>query len=77
MGTTELAIKVNEVARLMVLEECQLKLDVMATRLARAFKLSSSDPQMLQTRILLIRLGLLSARIIEVVLIASSIKTTS
>jgi len=30
----ELAIKTKDVTRLMLLEECQLKLEVMATRLA-------------------------------------------
>jgi len=73
----ELAIKAKEEARLMLLEECQLKLEVMATRLAQAFKLSSHDLWTLQTRILLIRLGLLSARISEVMLVASGIPTHS
>ena len=73
----ELAIKAKEEERLMLLEKCQLKLEVMATRLAQAFKLSSHDLQTLQTQILLIRLGLLSARISNVLLGASSIPTHS
>jgi hypothetical protein len=73
----ELAIKAKEEARLMFLEECQLKLEVMATRLSQAFKLSSYDLWTLQTQILLIRLGLLSARISEVMLVASGIPTHS
>ena len=73
----ELSIKAKEVVRLMLLEECQLKLEVVATRLPQAFKLSSRDPRMLQTRTLLVRLELLSVRISEVMLVASSINTTS